>query len=38
MGTTALGLMGGAWLAAGGVMFAIFLTFVKFAVLGDVVP
>ncbi|CAM9821610.1 unnamed protein product [Scytosiphon promiscuus] len=35
---TMLWILGGVWLAAGGVAFGLFFFFVKFALLGDVVP
>eukprot|EP00752_Nemacystus_decipiens_P011082 g9846.t1 len=38
LGTTALGLVGGAWVAAGGFTLMVFLCFVNFALVGDVVP
>jgi len=38
VGTMVLGLVGGAWLASGGLTLLVFLCFVKYALVGDVVP
>lgn len=38
LGATALGLVGGARVAVGGLSLVVFLCFVKYALVGDVVP
>eukprot|EP00903_Cladosiphon_okamuranus_P007130 g6927.t1 len=38
LGVTALGLVGGAWVAVGGLSLVVFLCLVKYALVGDVVP